>query len=86
MRALWEGAGLTEIETRELTVERTFADFDALWKTAQTGPRLAASIAAMPAGDRQTLGDRLRARLPADADGRITYSARANAIKGVAPS
>ena len=86
MRALWAGAGLTEIETRELTVERTFADFDAFWKTAQTGPRLAASIAAMPAGDRQTLSDRLRARLPADANGRITYSARANAIKGVAPS
>jgi len=85
MRALWEGAGLTEIETRELAVERTFADFDAFWKTAQTGPRLAASIAAMPAGDRQTLSDRLRDRLPADADGRITYSARANAIKGVAP-
>jgi hypothetical protein len=86
MRSLWAGAGLTRIETRELTVERTFADFDAFWRVAQTGPRLAASIAAMPAGDRDMLTDRLRDRLRADAAGRITYSARANAIKGLAPS
>jgi SAM-dependent methyltransferase len=86
MRSLWAGAGLTRIETREIIVERTFADFDSFWKIAQTGPRLAASIAAMAAGDRQTLSDRLRDRLPADADGRITYSARANAITGDVPS
>ena len=86
MRSLWAGAGLTKIETRELAIERTFADFDSFWKIAQTGPRLAASIAAMPDGDRQILSDRLRARLSADAKGRITYGARANAIKGVVPS
>jgi ubiquinone/menaquinone biosynthesis C-methylase UbiE len=86
MRALWAGAGLTRIETHEITVERTFADFDSFWKIAQTGPRLAASIAAMPAGDRQTLSHRLRARLGADAGGRITHTARANAIKGEVPS
>jgi len=86
MRALWAEAGLTQVETTAITVERTFADFDSFWAIAQTGPRLAASIAAMPVGDRQLLSDRLRARLRADADGRITYSARANAIKGVVPS
>jgi ubiquinone/menaquinone biosynthesis C-methylase UbiE len=86
MRALWSGAGLTRIETREITVTRTFADFDSFWKIAQTGPRLAASIAAMPADDRRILSDRLRARLSADAGGRITCSASANAIKGHVPS
>jgi len=29
---------------------------------------------------------RVRARLPVDATGRITYSARANAVKGRVPS
>jgi len=86
MRSLWADAGLTQIETRVLAVERTFADFDAFWKIAQTGPRLAASLAAMPADDRQLLSDRMRARLPADGSGRITCSARANAIKGDVPS
>jgi len=86
MRALWADAGLTRIETTAITVERTFADFDSFWAIAQTGPRLAASLAAMPAADRATLRDRLRTRLPADGQGRVTYSARANAIKGHAPS
>jgi SAM-dependent methyltransferase len=85
-RMLWAGAGLTQIETREIRVERTFADFDSFWQIAQTGPRLAASIAAMPSADRQTLSDRLRARLPADAQGRITYGAQANAITGRVPA
>ena len=86
MRALWAGAGLTQIETREIEVERTFADFDSFWKIAQTGPRLAASLAAMAKDDHQTLRDRLRARLTPDAHGRITCGARANAIKGRAPA
>ena len=85
-RLLWAGAGLTQIETRELSVERTFADFDSFWQIAQTGPRLAASIAAMPPADRQTLSDRLRARLAADSEGPITYGAHANAIKGRVPA
>lgn len=86
MRALWSGAGLVQIETREIAVERTFADFDSFWKIAQTGPRLAARLAAMPTGDLQLLRDRLRARLTSDGDGRITCGARANAIKGRVPA
>jgi ubiquinone/menaquinone biosynthesis C-methylase UbiE len=85
-RRLWAGAGLTEIETREIVVERTFADYESYWQIAQTGPRLAASLAAMPADDRQLLKDRLRARLDVDAAGRITYGASANAIKGRVPA
>jgi SAM-dependent methyltransferase len=83
LRALWADAGLVEIETREIGVERTFADFDTYWRIAQTGPRLAPAIAAMSLGDRKLLQGRLRARLRSDAQGRITCSARANAIKGL---
>ena len=82
MRELWADAGLVEIETRVIAVERTFDDFDSFWKIAQTGPRLAASLAAMPADDRRPMSERVRARLAPDASGRITYGARANAIKG----
>jgi hypothetical protein len=45
---------------------------------ASVGP----TIAAMASGDVELLKARMRARLPADATGRITYSARANAVKG----
>jgi hypothetical protein len=86
MRALWAGAGLVQIETREIAVERSFADFDSFWKIAQTGPRLAPRLAAMPAADLRLLQDRLRARMKPDDRGRITCSARANAIAGRVPA
>jgi SAM-dependent methyltransferase len=82
MRALWTGAGLEAVETREITVHRTFADFDDLWTTSQMGASVGPTIATVAASDVGLLKARLRARLPADAMGRITYSARANAVKG----
>lgn len=82
MRALWTGAGLEAVETRGITVQRTFADFDELWTTSNLGRGIRRTIAAMAADDVERLKVRLRARLPADATGRITYSARANAVKG----
>lgn len=83
MTALWKGAGLVEVETRELVVERTYADFDAFWTIARSGPRLAPKVAGMSTVDVERLKARLRERLPADGDGSITYTASANAIKGV---
>ena len=85
LEALWAGAGLVQVETRAITVERTFDSFESFWQIAQTGPRTAPRLAAMPPGDVALLVERLRARLPAGAEGRITYSARANAIKGRVP-
>ena len=69
--ALWKGAGLVDLETRRITVERTFEDFDTYWKIAQTGPRLAAAIAAMSPTDREVLRTRMGKRWVADADGRF---------------
>jgi SAM-dependent methyltransferase len=86
MRDLWTGAGLDAVETREITVHRTFADFDDYWTTILGGPSVAAKLAAMASEDLALLKTRMRARLPADAAGRITYSARANAVKGRVPS
>jgi len=31
MQTLWQTAGLQAVETREITVQRTFADFDDIW-------------------------------------------------------
>jgi hypothetical protein len=39
----------------------------------------------MTAEDVETLKSRVCARLPADADGRIAYGARAHAVKGHVP-
>ncbi|HEU0207823.1 MAG TPA: class I SAM-dependent methyltransferase [Candidatus Udaeobacter sp.] len=85
MRDLWSDAGLHAVETREITVQRTFADSDDYWRTILMGPNVGPKVAAMPPEDIATLKARVRERLPADAMGRITYSARANAIKGRVP-
>jgi SAM-dependent methyltransferase len=85
MRDLWTGAGLVRVETREITVERTFIDFDDYWTTICGGPSVGPQLAAMASLDLARLCARMRARLPADATGRITYSARANAVKGRVP-
>jgi SAM-dependent methyltransferase len=82
---LWTNAGLQAVDTREITVQRTFADFDDFWNSSTITGSLRPTLAAMPAGDVEGLKSRLRARLPADAAGRITYGARANAIQGRVP-
>ena len=76
MRDLWAGAGLKAVETREITVQRSFADFDDFWATAMKSPSLGPAIAAMAAGDAATLKQRVRASLPANGQGRITHTAR----------
>ena len=85
MRDLWSGAGLDSVETREITVRRTFNDFDDYWATVLGGPSVGPKLAAMASEDIALLKGRMRARLPADAAGRITCSAQANAVKGRVP-
>jgi hypothetical protein len=85
LRELWSDAGLEAVETRQITVRRTFANFDDFWMTDLKSPSLGSTVAAMASGDVETLKSRVRGRLPADNQGRITYGARANAIKGRLP-
>jgi hypothetical protein len=86
MRDLWTGAGLEAIETREITVQRTFSNFEEFWQITISGaPSLRPTLAAMSPGDTELFKSRVRARLPSDAAGRITYESRANAVKGRVP-
>jgi ubiquinone/menaquinone biosynthesis C-methylase UbiE len=84
LRDLWTGAGLEAVETRVIAVQRTFADFDDFWTTT-LGSSVGQTVAAMASSDVELLKARMRARLPADAAGRITYGAHANAVKGRVP-
>lgn len=49
-------------------------------------PSVTAALAAMSSADVERLKARVRDKLPMDAAGRITYGARANAVKGRVPS
>lgn len=79
---LWTSAGLSSVATREIVVERTFQGFDDYWETIQGAPSVGAKLRGMPATQVADLQARLRANLPAQADGTIRYTARANAIQG----
>ena len=85
LKALWSGASLEAIETREIVVERSYADFESYWQISM-GANVGAQVAEMSAADRETLKRRVAARMPTDASGRISYTARANAIKGRRPA
>jgi len=85
MRALWTNAGLESVETREIAVRRTFANFEECWRSCESFPTAGPAIAKMAPADIEKLKARLAERLPADAYGRVTYQARANAIKGRVP-
>jgi ubiquinone/menaquinone biosynthesis C-methylase UbiE len=85
MRNLWSAAGLEAVETREIAVERTFANFADFWATSLTGSSIAPMIAAMAPKDVEQLKMRVHARVPADSKGRITCGASANAVRGRLP-
>jgi SAM-dependent methyltransferase len=85
LNELWAGAGLTAVATREIIVQRTFANFDDFWATSLLGASVGPTIAALPPGDVEVLKTRVRARLPAGEAGQISYPARANAIVGRVP-
>ncbi len=85
LRSLWINADLDAVEVREITVQRTFADFEDFWTTSMMSATVSQTIAAMATADAELLKMRMRARLPADVAGRITHGARANAIRGRVP-
>jgi SAM-dependent methyltransferase len=85
LRALWTGAGIGDIETRDITVQRTFTDFDDFWSTMLLGASIKATVATMTPDQLEQLKQKVRARVGTDHGEPITTSARANAIKGRVP-
>ena len=86
MRDLWTRAGLEAVETRDITVERTYSNFEEFWQITILGaPSLRPTLAAMSPSDTELFKTRVRSRLPSDAAGRVTYESRANAVKGRIP-
>ena len=85
LRALWTEAGLEAVETREITVRRSFADFEDFWNSSTATGSLRPALTAMAASDTEQLKARVRAHMSAPGTGPVTWQARANAIKGRVP-
>ena len=85
MAELWNGAGLADVESRAITVERSFPDFDQFWAIALTGPRMSAQAAQLAPEMLTNLRADLKALLGAEDGKPLTLTATANAIKGRVP-
>jgi SAM-dependent methyltransferase len=87
LTSLFELAGFENIDTRSIEVAASYSDFDDFLQaqTPSYNP-ITKTIDGLSVGDRRRLIETVRAALPVHQDGRIEYSARANAVKGRAPA
>jgi SAM-dependent methyltransferase len=85
LRKLWTDAGLQDVETRRIDVQRTFRDFEEFWEISTLSASTKARFATLPADTIADLMQRVRAKLPAEADGSVVCSAWAHAVKGRVP-
>jgi hypothetical protein len=84
LAALFEDAGLQNVEVRGIDVPTTFRDFDDYWTPFLGGQFPAPDYAmALSEDDRTALRERIRATLPAASDGSISLIARAWAVRGI---
>jgi ubiquinone/menaquinone biosynthesis C-methylase UbiE len=82
MRDLWTAARLRDVEAREIVVARTFSTFEEYWATSTITGGVRPTLEAMSAEQRSEVKKRVRARLTIDGSGQVTWTARANAVKG----
>ncbi len=80
---LFAGAGLRGIHVTAIDIPTRFANFEEYWRPFLGGQGPAPSyVASLDDSARGRLRDRLRERLPAGADGSISLTARAWALRG----
>jgi SAM-dependent methyltransferase len=82
---LWTKAGLRDVDSRIIRVQRTFNDFESFWSATSGSGRPKVSLASLGPEAAERVKARVRAALPPDAAGRITYAAQANAVRGRVP-
>jgi hypothetical protein len=82
LRQLWNAAGLVDVETRVIDVERSFPSFEELWAILLGGPSAGQALAAMDEHERARFRDHLHSRLQPAGGGPVILRARANAIRG----
>lgn len=84
LKDLFDKAGLANVQTRAIDVPTVFRDFDDYWAPFLGGQGPAPSYAmSLNEEQRGELRERLRNKLPVDANGSISLIARAWAIKGI---
>jgi ubiquinone/menaquinone biosynthesis C-methylase UbiE len=84
LRQIWEEAGLRDVETRTIEVQRRFESFDDYWEACLSGHLGVAARTMTPDGFAE-LRRRVAAKFPQDGDGPVTRTGLAFAVKGRKP-
>jgi SAM-dependent methyltransferase len=79
---MWRGAGLVDVQTRQIEVHRNFDSFDGFWLTAYGSSRLRDLFTSLSPVALQRLRERVRHELGINHGGPLVTKARANAVKG----
>jgi SAM-dependent methyltransferase len=83
LRDSFAGAGLRDVDTTAIDIATPFVDFDDYWRPFLGGQGPAPAYAmSLDDAARGRLRERIRERLPVAADGSITLTARAFAVRG----
>jgi len=83
LEALFAGAGLSRIQTTAIDISTPFLSFEDYWRPFLGGQGPAPAYAmSLDEGARALLRDRIRGRIPVGADGSLSLTARAWAVRG----
>ena len=85
LREAFLAAGLGELRQREIAVTRHFDDLEHFWVATLGTGNLRDSVEGLSAPELEAFKRRVGARLTPHADGRVSYTASANAIVGRVP-
>lgn len=86
LRDLFDSSGLVDVRVEAIDITTPFTDFEDLWRPFLGGQGPAPGYCAgLPEARRTQLRDELRGMLPERADGSITLTARAWAVRGTVP-
>ena len=83
LQKLWVDAGLRSVETRIITVERTFSSFENFWSLSSLSRTLQPVLEDLDPATLDQLKSSIQVRLAAEENGEITCAAHVNAIKGL---
>jgi hypothetical protein len=83
LKALFEAAGLTDVDTRPIEIPVTFQDFDDYWNSNTTfASPIGGYVKSLSGEKRQRLMQLVKSKLPINAQDVIAYKARGNSIRG----
>ncbi|WP_218778201.1 class I SAM-dependent methyltransferase [Caballeronia sordidicola] len=85
LQRVWAASGLESVETRVISVQRIFGNFDEFWSTSMLIGGLAETVAAMASSRAELLRWRVRTLMRTNEVGQIVCDAKANTVRGLVP-